>query len=116
LQTSETKDDTSFELLDDPNVVAQQEHTKADRCGQYVKDDHDVLHFHPGKTCREFSASAGDLQPMKRRHPSSMDRSLETCSDPIRSAITVAGILGQACGTSRTCGSTASTREPRRGR
>jgi hypothetical protein len=28
-----------------------------------------------GKTPRYFSASAGDLQPMKRRHPSSMDRS-----------------------------------------
>src|SRR6202035_3822432 len=82
LHTSETKDDASIELLDDPNGCAQPEHTKAEPCGQCVKDDHDVLHFRLGKTCRYFSASAGDLQPMKRRHPSSMGRSLETCSDP----------------------------------
>jgi hypothetical protein len=69
-------------LLDDPNGCAQPEHTNAERCGQCVKDDHDVLHFRFGKTRRYFSASAGDLQPMKPRHPSSMGRSLETCSDP----------------------------------
>jgi hypothetical protein len=38
------------------------------------------------------------------------------CSQPIRSAITVAGIRGSARNNSRICGSTASTNEPRAGR
>ena len=38
------------------------------------------------------------------------------CVQPIRSAITVAGILGHAVNSSRTCGSTPSTNEPLAGR
>jgi hypothetical protein len=47
---------------------------------------------------------------------SSRTRSLSTVNDrvqPIRSAMTVAGILGQACSNSRMRGSTGSTTDPR---
>ena len=40
LHAAESKDDASFELLDDAQVRSQPEHTKAERCGQCVEDDH----------------------------------------------------------------------------
>src|ERR1700682_4183009 len=43
LYTSESKDDTSFELLDDAKVASQPEHTESHRCGQCINGDHDVL-------------------------------------------------------------------------
>jgi hypothetical protein len=40
-------------------------------------------------------------------------RMVNECVQPIRSAITVAGIRGNSASNARTCGSTASTSDPR---
>ena len=64
----------------------------------------------PGRYSVRDAGSAGRYSGR-----SSRTRSLSTVNDrvqPIRSAITVAGIVGHASSSSRTCGSTSSTIEP----
>jgi hypothetical protein len=73
LHPTESKDDASFELLDDPKVCSQPEHTEAERSGQCVKGDHDVLQISPP----EADSQAGLLLPycaLWRHSAAALDR------------------------------------------
>src|ERR1700678_4827334 len=76
LDTSESKDDAPFELLDNANARPHREHTKAEHDRQGVKDHHHVLQFHPGDRRRCAMVRAGWLSTRgppigKRRCPRS---------------------------------------------